>query len=177
MRRKGISERLFSPEGALILLHRVTKRALLLRLLSLAPAFFLHLGLAVIGTLIVESPFERAMVGRSVTASLFRVDLLTSVCAFGLGYFVFQRWRPLAAKWVWVVGLCWFSQRVIFPPDGNRVVLWEVAATKSALFTDWAALSNWTLYTLFSLRVIFYSVGAWCSSLRKDLLERRMVAR
>jgi hypothetical protein len=117
------------------------------------------------------------MVGNSVRSSLFRVDLLTSVSALGLGYFVFQRWRPAAAKWVWVVGLCWFCQRVVFPPDGNRVVLWEVAATRSVLFTDWAAISNWTLYTLFSLRVILYSAGAWSSLLVGNLRERRRAAR
>jgi hypothetical protein len=154
-----------------------TRETMLPRSLTMALTFVFHLAVAVLGTLVVESPFERSMVGRSVRASLFRVDLLTSACAFGLGYLVFQRWRPAVAKWVWVAGLCWFSQRVLFPPDGNHVVLWEVAATRSVLFADWAAMQNWTLYTLFSLRVISYSAGAWSSSLVGDLWKRRTAER
>jgi hypothetical protein len=113
--------------------------------------------------MILELPFERFTVVSSLRESMFIMDLLTSACAFGLGWIVYYRWRPAAAKLVWAIGLCWFGQRALFPPDGNHVVLWEVFATRFGS-PDWAAMGNWTLYTVLPLRLMFYSAGAFACS-------------
>jgi len=115
------------------------------------------------------------MVSPSVRASLFRLDVLNLVCAFGLGGLVFRKWRSSASKWVWIAGLCWFCQGIVSSSD--HVVSWEAAATKSVMFLDEAAIASWILYTLFSIRVVSYSAGAWFGFLVGALWDRQQVLR
>jgi len=126
-------------------------------------AALLDVFLAVIGTQIVQSPFERFTKVSSLGQSLLIEDLITSAAAFGLGCSFFRWLRPATSKWIWIAGLCWFGQRVLFPPDGNHVVFWEISATRS-VFPDLQALNNWATYTLPCLRTCFYSAGALCCS-------------
>ena len=137
---------------------------------------FGHILVALFGTLIVQAPFERLMVTNSIRNSLFRVDLLTCVAAFVLGLAVCSRSKFRGAKWIWVFGVCWFMSKVVFGPDGRHIVLWEVEATRLWSYTDMQALANWTLYTLFSLRLVMYSLGAWTAfgvNSRFDVEERQ----
>jgi len=160
--------------GALTLSDDATARGSRLYLLLRAVgAFCLNLFGALVGTLLIEAPLEHVVLGSSLRTSLFRLDILNSVCAFALGCFAFRKWRSASSKWVWVAGLCWFCQRLVLSPDGSHVVLWEIAATRSVLFVDRAAIANWVFYTVFSLRAVFYSAGAWSAAVGGDLWARR----
>jgi hypothetical protein len=131
--------------------------------LRILGTFILGVAVAVFGTAIVDSPFERYTVGASLRASMFRMDVLTGCFAFGLGYGVFRTWKLKTSRWVWIAGLCWFGQRSLLPPDGIHVLSWETVATRSA-FTDWVAMGNWSIYMLPLVRTVFYSAGAFACS-------------
>jgi hypothetical protein len=134
-----------------------------LRRLRILGTFLLGLAIAVLGTAIVDSPFERYTVGASLRASMFRMDVLTGCFAFGLGYGVFRKWKFETSKWIWIAGLCWFGRRFLLPPDGNHVLSWEIFATRS-VFTDWVAMGNWSIYTMPLIRSVSYSAGALACS-------------
>ena len=69
--------------------------------------FLLNLFIAVVCTSILEFPFELSL--NRTKFSMLKVDGLTSAAAFGLGWFVYGRWQPNSAKWLWVAGCCWFG--------------------------------------------------------------------
>ncbi len=98
-------------------------------------------------------------------------DLLSAAAAFGLGYFVYRRWKPVSSKWVWLAGLCWFAWGALLTLDGNHgTILLE--ASPNVLVHDFnidnlfsrSSLENWSVYMLPLLRTIFYSTGAFCCS-------------
>jgi hypothetical protein len=126
-------------------------------------AFATNLAVAVFGTALLESPFERYAVVASGRQSFFNMDIMTSLFALGLGASIYQLLKTVTAKWIWVVGLFWYLQQLIIDP--KHVLLWEIEATKSA-FLDFQASANWSLYTLPCLWISFYSMGALiCSQL------------
>jgi hypothetical protein len=130
--------------------------------------FVLNILVAAIGTAIVEAPFYNFPYHSAPTA-VVKEDVLSAVAAFGLGYFVYVRFRSDLAKWVWLGGLCWFGQRAL-------LMLWRRGSSESGMLgincgSDVQSCDNWLGYTIPFLRTAFYSVGAWCSS-RKYRKER-----
>ena len=72
--------------------------------------YLLNLLAAVIGTKVVEDPFDHFVhFSDRTSAAILKADFLTSTVAFGLGYFVYRRWQPASARWAWVAGACWFG--------------------------------------------------------------------
>lgn len=138
--------------------------------LAAAGALFLNILLAVLGTAIIESPFERYTVVVSGRQSFFNMDLMTSVFAFGLGFSIYHLTPMVTAKWVWIIGLFWYAQKALLDP--NHILLWEVSATRSAML-DFQAMANWSIYTLPGLRMLFYSAGALCCSLTTRRKHRK----
>lgn len=98
-------------------------------------------------------------------------DLLSAAAAFGLGYFVYRRWKSASSKWVWLAGLCWFAWGALLTLDRNDgTILLEASSNVSVydfnindLYSR-SSLENWTGYMLPLLRTIFYSTGAFCCS-------------
>ena len=125
--------------------------------------FLLSIAVAALGTTLVESPFEKYTVGRSIRSSMFREDVLACIFAFVIGYLLNRKWEIAGARGVWAVGVGLFLWRVSIPYGGRHVVSWEIAGTESVLGPDWTAMANWTLYTLTTLRLLFYSVGAYAA--------------
>jgi hypothetical protein len=128
--------------------------------------FLLNLVVAAIGTNIVESPYVYLTHPSGMSrGAVLREDLLTSVTAFGLGFFVYWKWQPIASKWLWLAGVCWFGWRALVALDGRHgLVLWELSASGIAFSLDRLSFENWGGYTLPFLRTVFYSVGAFCCS-------------
>jgi len=124
--------------------------------------FLVNLLLAVLGTKVVEAPFDHLVhfSDRTSTAVL-KADFLTSTVAFGLGYFVYRRWQPAAAGWVWVAGTCWFGLGALHILGGRQgTTLWEISGSQFPLDID--SFVTWSKFTLPLLRTIFYSGGAFC---------------
>jgi hypothetical protein len=59
--------------------------------------FFLHLLLAVVLTGALDYPFVH-FDAHSIQTSIVKEDMLDAVAAFGLGYFVYRRWKPVSAR-------------------------------------------------------------------------------
>jgi hypothetical protein len=132
-------------------------------------AFFLNLLLALVLTGALDYPFIH-FDPHSIQTSIVKQDMLDAVAAFGLGYFVYRRWKPVSARWVWVAGLCWFAQ--------GALLLWLEQRSMGVLYRSntiywrhfgiscssdlFETCRDWIDYTLPLLRTFFYSVGAWC---------------
>src|SRR5580692_6358201 len=75
--------------------------------------FLGHLLAALIGTGIFESEIYRIFAPSTSNGRLLKATILSAAIAFALGYFVFWKWRSQSAKWLWIIGLCWFGQRAV----------------------------------------------------------------
>jgi hypothetical protein len=128
-------------------------------------AFLLNLAVATVGVGILESPYIRYVHFSPLSrASILRGDLLTAAVAFGIGYSVYARWQPIAAKWIWLAGLCWLGLLALLVLEGSNGTIWEISETRTR--ADFESFANWTGYTFPGLRTIFYSGGAFCRSRR-----------
>ena len=76
-------------------------------------AFVLNVFVATVVTNALGSSFFRLLFGAGssgpVQMMIEREYLVSAMAAFGMGYFVYRRWQPTAAKWVWLAGVLWFS--------------------------------------------------------------------
>jgi hypothetical protein len=132
--------------------------------------FVLNCALAAFVSGIVISPIRYHQ--RTFEAFLVESGLVESIIAFGVGYFVYRRWQWSQAKWVWVAGVCWFSQRAVLfwlsqhgplsAIHGSHSVFWEMSG-KGCSFNAESCHDRWD-YTLPCLRAIFYSIRSWFCS-------------
>jgi hypothetical protein len=148
--------------------------------------FFLNLLLAAVFTDQLTSPFVRFDT-HSIEGSIFKLNCLNAAVAFGLGYFVYWRWRPVSAKWVFIAGFCWFAQQalLLWFEQRSMGVLYRDSAVYWRHFGincggDFEACRDWLGYTIPLLRTSFYSGGAWCCSLierpRSSFVTKRLAA-
>ena len=104
---------------------------------------------AVIGTAIWNTGLEHVFHPRTIKGIYLTEIALSGVVAFLLGYFVFYKWKSAPAKWVWVVAVIVLAWRATLPTPHTPV---EMVSLYSL---DWI-----------SVRVAFYSLGAWsCASI------------
>jgi hypothetical protein len=132
--------------------------------------FVLNLLLAAVFTDQLASPLLR-FDPHSIQTSIVKLEFLNAAVACGLGYFVYWRWRPVSAKWVWVAGLCWFAQRalLLWFEQRSMGVLYRDTAVYWRHFgidcgIDFEACRDWLGYTIPSLRTVFYSGGAFLAA-------------
>jgi hypothetical protein len=120
----------------------------------------LNLITAVFGTAIVESPFDHLYHPRTIGAVLFKADLLSGIFAFALGFIVFRRWKPVAAKWVGFWGACWFALGACL--DITQGSVWSrMSGTACSEGLHAAHCMKWFIFSLPAIRASFYSAGAW----------------
>ena len=89
--------------------------------------------------------YNRAPVIRAVGLLSLARNLVLHLIAFLLGGFVYYKWKPPEAKWLWIAGACGFAWRVIL---GSPQTIHEEV--------------GWLTLGLVSLRVVSYSLGALC---------------
>lgn len=176
---------LFLAIGGTDLEHRVTARAGFLTAVTvremtihkparLVALFVLNCLIAIGGTAVISSEirFNR----HEVKTYAFKEDIAESAAALAVGYFVYHVRQYSVAKWIWVAGLCWWTQRALTywshqhgPLAGGHgagSVFWHMSGAGCPF--DRQSCSDWMFYTTLSLRVCFYSVGAWlCSRFKK----------
>jgi hypothetical protein len=91
---------------------------------------------AVVGTSIIDTPLVGYIRPAKLTIRSMALteDFLSAVVAFGLGYFVYRRWKSASSKWVWLAGLCWFAWGALLTLDGKHgSILWEASPNVSVL--------------------------------------------
>jgi hypothetical protein len=147
--------------------------------------FLANLLTAAVGTAIIATPLAVDIRSTKLTirTMVLREDLLSAAAAFGLGYFVYRRWKPASSKWVWLAGLCWFAWGALLTVDGNHgTILWK---PPNVSFLDFnmnnlyslSSLENWIGYMLPFLWTIFYSTGAFCCSRVGGAMEAAILSR
>jgi hypothetical protein len=125
-------------------------------------AFLLNIVIAIFGTAIVTSPFAFFLRPHTIQAVLLKGYVTSVVVAALVGFLVYRRWGSSSAKWVSVVGLCWFAFRLFTLLGGGVSGLWpEMSGMGCVIGVRNLACMNWLVFTLPTLRLISYSLGAW----------------
>ena len=114
-------------------------------LLLLARNLVLHLLTALFGTAIIASELSHIFHPQAIRGVFIRELVISASVAFLLGSFVYYKWKPPEAKWLWIAGACGFAWRVIL---GSPQTIHEEV--------------GWLTLGLVSLRVVSYSFGALC---------------
>lgn len=129
--------------------------------------FLLNLAAATFGPILFEPSYKLYRLSESTTwPKVVLVDLINGVLAFGMGYYFYQRFRTESSKWVWIVGLWWWSTRFTEVLDGQHGTIWEFSSRMSN--TDVSSAITWATFTIPFLRTAFYSAGAIYRSARES---------
>lgn len=125
-------------------------------------AFLLNIVIAIFGTAIVTSPFAFVLRPHSIHAVLLKGYVMSAILAAVIGFFVYRRWGSGTAKWVGVIGACWFAFRLLALMGGGLSGMWtEMSGIGCVNGVRNLACMNWLVFTLPTLRLISYSLGAW----------------
>jgi hypothetical protein len=130
---------------------------------------FMNSLLAWFGTAVVETPLGHLYRVHNIDQVLEKEYLLSAGCALLLGYFVYRRWRPTSARWVWVMGFFWFVVGVVSVLHSQPVSV--LASHPPSLLRTFSGADcidgtralgcrDWLLFTLPALRLVIYSLGA-----------------
>ena len=149
-----------------------------------AGVFLLHLLFAWLGTAALVSVAEHPTRLSPVSHLILQEDLLSSVAAAGLGYSVYRIWRSQPMRWVWLGGLLWFArgafrswseQRTLGVLQNGHSIFWDMSGIGCSF--DTRSCRDWAVYSVTSLRTIFYSVGAVCCAVTRNCCLQRKAAR
>jgi hypothetical protein len=139
-----------------------------------AGSVVINLVIAMFGTAVIENPFSSLIKVHTLLGIFQRAYALNAICGCLLGYFVYRRWQPTAAKWLWTVGVGWIALRailllpaehtsVLFPAEHKSI--WSALSGSGC--TDAASCTNALVLTVLALRIATYSAGAnLCSRLQ-----------
>lgn len=112
-------------------------------------SILLNAVIALLGPQPVEFDLAGALHPRTPLSIYLTEVLVGFVVACALGFVIYRKWAPAAARWIWVGGLCGFA--------------WRLANTDA--FNTPYALVYWLRLDMFSAQTIGYSVGALLSQL------------
>jgi len=125
-------------------------------------AFLLNVVMAIFGTAVITSPFAFFLRPYTIQAVLLKGYVTSAVVAALIGFFVYRRWGSSSAKWVGVVGVCWFAFRLLTLLGGGVSGMGsEMSGMGCVNGVRNLACMNWLVFTLPTLRLISYSLGAW----------------
>jgi len=136
------------------------------RLILAALSLVLHTLTAVFGPVLITPELSRALHLPSLHRTglwLFALSDITVVFAFG--FLVFRLRRLALAKWIWVIGVVWFSYFFIAAVR-EGTPLWPDFSGTTCLDVRTYLNCGWWVATVPALRTIFYSLGAFVCSRR-----------
>jgi hypothetical protein len=116
-------------------------------------------------------PLVRFNIFTPMPSYVRKYTLLNVLAAFGFGYFVFRRWKPVSAKWVWSAGLClfiagcviyWHEQGAARLFHLDHSVYWGMSGIGCSYNAE--GCLDFFAYTIPLLRTISYSAGAFACS-------------
>jgi hypothetical protein len=152
--------------------------------LRIVGMFLLDTLTAVIGAAILEASLFKITPTHSIAGVIRKEWILSILCAWFIGFFMFRTWRSETAKWAWALPTTWF----VFGCLVALGSLHEHSALLggSALGNFWVQLSgaecdsglrapgcrNFFLFTISFIRAVSYSTGALVSS---RIYELRLV--
>jgi hypothetical protein len=134
------------------------------KLLRLAGSLLINLTAAVIGTTILDTEVRRVIPTHTVAAILWKEIILSVVCAAFIGFFMWRTWRSSAAKWIWVVAALWFVFGYL-TIAGSTNPWGRLSGFSSGSVLSGPDTRTFFTFTVPFIRAIFYSVGAYISSM------------
>lgn len=142
----------------------VAEFSAVLRPLKFVGALLINLAVAIIAITFLDTQVRSVIPTHTVAAILWKEVILSVLCAAFIGFFMWRTWRTSAAKWIRVPATLWFALGyATIARSGNP---WG----RLSGFSSESVLSGPDPKTFFAftfplIRSIFYSVGAYISSL------------
>lgn len=126
----------------------------------------LHVLTAVVGTVLIGGELYRTFRSGSFAQGLWLETFLCVALAFLFGYLVFQLRRTVLAKWIWVPGVVWFAYYLIAVYREGWALWPQFSGAGCIEHRQYGYCYAWFEATTPTLRLIFYSLGAYVCSLR-----------
>ena len=124
--------------------------------------------IAVVGTAGLDVSISQAIPLHSTVALVWEEYLVSIICAGGLGFAAWRKWRNSAAKWTWALPALWFAFGSLMIA-GHGPIFGRLFAprSQSVLYDDSVRSFFRTFYafTVPLIRGISYSLGAYFSVL------------
>jgi len=136
----------------------------MLRILKFCGALIINLFVALIGTAILDTEVRRAIPTHTVSAIVWKEIILSIVCAAFLGFFMWRTWRSSAAKWIWILAALWFVFGYLTIATSSNV-FGRLSGFSSGSVLSAPDVRSFFGFTVPLIRAIFYSIGAYISSL------------
>jgi hypothetical protein len=118
---------------------------------------------AVIGTAILTTAIGKAFHGHSLGAILWKEWSLSIGCAAIIGFGMWRTWRSHVAQWTWVLPAVWFGVKFILA-IGKGPLLFQFSGEACAEGVRPIGCINFFVFTIPFIRSVFYSLGAYASS-------------
>ncbi len=136
----------------------------MLRSLKFCGALLINLAVAVIATASLDTAVRGVIPTHTVAAIMWKEIILSVVCAAFIGFLMWRTWRSSAAKWIWVLAVLWFLFGYLsVARSGNP---WgRLSGFSSGSVFSGPDVRTFFAFTVPLIRTIFYSVGAYISSL------------
>jgi hypothetical protein len=119
---------------------------------------------AVIGTAILTTAFGKGFHGHSLSAILWREYVLSIGCAAFIGFGMWRTWRSHLAFWTWVLPALWFAAKFLLAIRAGSL-LFQFSGKACVEGVRPIGCINWFVFTMPFIRSVFYSLGAYVSSL------------
>ena len=134
------------------------------RRLKFAAFVVIHLVIAVIGTAILDTSLRRRLAPDSFSGIIWTECLLSIICAMGIGFSVWRLWHNSAAMYTWIPAAAWFAFGFV-ATLGRNDILGRLLPFGSGGTFGAAEIRSFFAFTVYLIRAIFYSLGAYISSL------------
>ena len=118
---------------------------------------------AVIGTAILTTAIGKAFHAHSLGAILWREWSLSIGCAAAMGFGMWHTWRSDVAFWTWVLPAVWFGAKFMLA-IGQGSLLFQFSGEACANGVRPIGCINFFAFTIPFIRSVFYSIGAYASS-------------
>src|SRR5271156_6345342 len=132
-----------------------------MRVLKFGGLLLVNLGVALIGTAILDTALWRVVPSHSVAAIVRKEFISSIVCAAFIG---FGMWRTSAAKWTWVLPVVWFVFGCL-TIAGHGDVWGRLSGFGSGSVLSPPDVMSFILFTVPLVRAVSYSIGIYLSSL------------
>jgi hypothetical protein len=122
-----------------------------------------NVAVAVFGTAILDTAIGEAFHPHSLGAILWKEWSLSIVCAAVIGMGMWRTWRSHVAYWTWVLPALCFGLKFVFA-IGKGSLLFQFSGEACVLGVRPIGCINWFVFTIPFIRSVFYSLGAYASS-------------
>ena len=135
----------------------------MLKALKFFGLLVVNIVVALIGTAILTTGIGKVFHGHSLGAILWMEWSLSIGCAAFIGVGMWRTWHSHVAYWTWVRPTLWFGVKFLLA-IGKGSLLFQFSGGACVEGVRSIGCINWFVFTLPLIRSIFYSLGAYASS-------------